>query len=81
LVFSQQLMLALVGKGLMREEAYKLVQQRAMQSWSNKLNFKDLVLQDAQIMAVLSPAEIEQIFDFGIYTANVDYIFKRCGLD
>lgn len=81
LVFSQQLMLALVGKGMRREAAYKIVQQRAMQSWTEKLDFKELVLQDETIMASFSVDEINQIFDFGVYTANVDYIFNRCGLE
>jgi adenylosuccinate lyase len=81
LVFSQQLMLALVGKGMMREEAYKIVQQRAMQSWVDKVRFKQLVLEDEQIMAALSAEEIDHIFDYSIYTANVDYIFERCGLN
>lgn len=81
LVCSQQLMLALLSKGMLREQAYSMVQNRAMQSWTEKLNFKQLVLADENIMASLTPEEIEQIFDFGIYTSNVDYIFKRCGLD
>jgi len=80
LVFSQQLMLALVGKGMMREEAYRMVQGNAMRSWSEKIPFKELVLDDAAIMELITPAELEQVFDYGVYTANVDYIFKRCGL-
>mgnify|MGYP000872841758 FL=1 len=81
LVFSQQLLLALVGKGLLREEAYQVVQSRAMQSWAEKVDFKELVLQDEKIMTSLTVPEIDKIFDFGIYTANVDCIFKRCGLE
>ncbi|MDD3363609.1 MAG: adenylosuccinate lyase [Syntrophomonas sp.] len=81
LVFSQQLMLSLVGKGMQREKAYSIVQTRAMQSWTEKLDFKQLVLADQNVMASLDIEEIEKIFDFGIYTSNVDYIFKRCGLN
>jgi len=81
LVFSQQLLLALVGKGMLREAAYKIVQQTAMQSWSEKVDFKELIRQDETIMALMTADEIDQIFDFGVYTTNVDYIFKRCGLD
>ncbi len=81
LVFSQQLLLALVGKGMLREEAYSIVQERAMQSWNETISFKELVLGDQRMMSLLSIEEINEIFDFGIYTANVDYIFKRCGLD
>ncbi len=81
LIFSQQLNLALLGKGMLKEKAYSIVQTRAMQSWTEKLDFKQLVLADENVMAYLAPEEIEKIFDFGIYTSNVDYIFKRCGLD
>ncbi|SHG37517.1 Adenylosuccinate lyase [Thermosyntropha lipolytica DSM 11003] len=81
LVFSQELMLALVKKGMLREEAYRLVQRNAMKSWEEKLDFKELVTADEDIMKVISPEELEKVFDLSIYTANVDYIFKRCGLE
>ncbi len=79
--FSQQLMLALIDKGLLREEAYQLVQRNAMQSWSDRLDFQELVAQDEDIARYLSLEEIDKIFDLSIYTANVDYIFRRCGLE
>jgi adenylosuccinate lyase len=81
LVFSQQLMLALIGKGMLREQAYKIVQTTAMQSWAEKTPFKDLVLDDKDVMTYITPEEIDKIFDYGVYTKNVDYIFKRCGLE
>ncbi len=81
LIFSQELMLTLLNKGMLREDAYPLVQNHAMQSWEEKLDFKTLVLQDDEIMNYMTPREIEVIFDLTIYTNNVDYIFKRCGLD
>jgi adenylosuccinate lyase len=81
LVFSQQLMLALVKKGILRESAYRMVQNNAMKSWNERLDFKELVLKDPEIMALVSSDEIDRIFDYGVYTANVDFIFKRCGLE
>lgn len=81
LVFSQQLMLALVGKGILREQAYKMVQGNAMRSWQEKIPFKELVLADADIMQLITPADLDGIFDYGVYTQNVDYIFARCGLN
>ncbi len=81
LIFSQELMLTLLNKGMLREDAYPLVQNHAMHSWEEKLDFKTLVLQDDEIMNYMTPQEIEVIFDLTIYTNNVDYIFKRCGLD
>ncbi len=81
LVFSQQLMLALVRKGMLREEAYHLVQDTAMQSWTERTGFKDLVLDNPMIMKEFTLDEINTIFNYGIYTAQADTIFKRCGLD
>ncbi|NLW91940.1 MAG: adenylosuccinate lyase [Syntrophomonadaceae bacterium] len=81
LVFSQELMLALVGKGMMRENAYRLVQKNAMQSWANGDDFRELVRADMEIMNCLNEEDLTSVFDLGIYTANVDYIFRRCGLE
>lgn len=81
LIFSQELMLALINKGLLREDAYRVVQKNAMKSWLKRSDFKELVLQDPEITALLSAQEIEAVFDFSLYTKNVDYIFKRCGLE
>ena len=80
LIFSQELMLTLVNKGMLREEAYRLVQGHAMRSWENKLDYKQLILQDKEIMSFITWSEIEVIFNLKIYTSHVDYIFERCGL-
>jgi len=81
LVFSQEMMLALVGKGMLREEAYRIVQEHAMDSWQNKKDFKQLIMQDEEINQVMNSEEIEKTFDMTPYIKNVDYIFKRCGLE
>jgi len=80
LIFSQELMLALVGKGMLREDAYRIVQKHAMESWAKGLNFKKLVLQDQEINGRLTPEELEKVFSYDIYREKVDYIFRRCGL-
>ena len=49
LVFSQELMLVLVGKGLLREEAYRLVQGHAMTSWTQGLDFRELIMKDEAV--------------------------------
>lgn len=74
---SQRVMLKLTEKGLSREDAYKLVQQRAMQSWKEKTPFKDLLRQDRVITSYLSMKEIDKLFDMKFYMKNVDYIYKR----
>ena len=81
LVFSQELMLALVGKGMLREDAYRLVQEHAMTSWTQGYDFRELIQNDEGIMKRLTIADIELIFSYDIYKDKVDYIFKRCGLD
>lgn len=81
LVFSQQVMLALVKQGMLREQAYAMVQGNAMKSWNEGLDFKTLILEDQEIMKFLSSEDIDRIFDYQIYTRNVDYLFRRCGLE
>ncbi len=74
---SQRVLLALTGKGLTREDAYRLVQQNAMQSWKKGAEFMGLLLKDKEIRKYLGAKEIKEIFDLDYYLKNVDYIFKR----
>ncbi|HCX73840.1 MAG TPA: adenylosuccinate lyase [Candidatus Cloacimonas sp.] len=80
LIFSQALLLELAGKGVSREEAYKLVQRNAMECWKNKTSFKKLVSADEDIRNHLSSEEIEQVFSFDRYLKHIDYIFSRIGI-
>lgn len=78
LIFSQYLLLALVNKGLTREEAYLLVQDIAMRVWHDEtLSFKEEILKDDHIKTYLSKEEIEKIFDMRGYLRHVDTVFKR----
>jgi len=80
LIFSQSVLLALIRKGMLREKAYRLVQQIAMEVWKTRKPFKELIIQQNDIMDVLSPKEIEDCFDLKIHLRNVDKIFERVGL-
>lgn len=80
LVFSQRLMLTIVGKGVPRDTVYPWVQSNALKAWDTKTPFKDLIKQDENIMAYVTEEEVDGIFDYSYHTKNVDYIFKRCGL-
>lgn len=80
LIFSQRLMLFLVNKGMSREDSYALVQKNAMMAWDEKRSFKDIVLEDKDIMGILSAKDIDELFDYSYHTKNIDYIFKRVGL-
>ena len=80
LFFSEGILLALTGKGLSREDAYKLVQRNAMKVWEQGADFKAEVMGDQDIRKNLSVEEIETIFDLKKCTKNVDVIFERLGL-
>jgi adenylosuccinate lyase len=77
LVHSQRVLLALTRKGLARERAYTLVQRNAMPVWRGEGNFLDLLKKDADVKAVLSDAELEDLFDLGYHLKHVDFIFNR----
>lgn len=81
LIFSQRVMLTLVGKGMLRETAYALVQKNAMEAWRTQTDFKELLLADGEVMAQISQEELEELFDYGYHTKHVDYIFSRAGLE
>lgn len=80
LIFSSRLLLALVDKGLTREDAYKLVQSEAMRAKGLNKNYKDIVSENAEIIRVLNKEEIEKIFDIKHYLRNIGDIFKRLDL-
>jgi adenylosuccinate lyase len=77
LIFSGQLLLDLSEAGMMREDAYRLVQSHAMRSWKEDLIFRDEVAKDAAITALLTPEKLARTFDYTRQLGNVDAIFKR----
>ncbi|MEK6275670.1 MAG: adenylosuccinate lyase [Actinomycetota bacterium] len=77
LFFSQRLLLALVGSGLSRDDAYRLVQSHAMRAWDAGVDFPELVRADPEITQRLDAATLDSIFDLDHYTRHVDTIFDR----
>ncbi len=77
LIFSQEILLALVEKGVLREDAYRMVQRNAMKSWEEKEDFKDLILEDKDIRGYLSSDEIEEQFDYARPLRHIDEVFER----
>jgi len=77
LIYSQSVLLALVRKGITREEAYKLVQKNAMQSWEKGKDFLMLLKKDKEISKLLSVTEIDKAFKLKTQYKNIDRIFKR----
>ncbi len=80
LIFSQEVLLALIKKGMKREDAYAVVQKHAMEVWRVKTDFKKLLLSDANVKQHLSEKELEKLFDLTKSIRNVDYIFKQVGI-
>ncbi|MDH7479729.1 MAG: adenylosuccinate lyase, partial [Syntrophomonadaceae bacterium] len=80
LIFSQRLMLGLVDKGVLRETAYHWTQRNAMEAWRTGKEFISQVLQDHDIMGVLTTEEVESLFNYDYHTRYVDHVFKRVGL-
>jgi len=74
---SGQLLLALTGKGVTREDAYATVQPLAMRVWDEGANFRALVMSDSRITEHLTRAELDELFDVDKQLRNVDKIFER----
>ncbi len=81
LFYSQSLLLKIVEKGMLREDAYKLVQDMAMEVWAGGGTLKDLTLRNKAIMAKLTKEEIEEIFTLNRYYKNLQTIFKKSGIE
>jgi adenylosuccinate lyase len=77
LVHSERVLLALVQKGLSREEAYKLVQRNAMKAWAGEGDFLGLLKRDPQVIQKIRESELEALFDLNHHLKHVDTIFQR----
>ncbi|TCJ01754.1 adenylosuccinate lyase [Cytobacillus praedii] len=80
LIYSQRVLLALIDKGLTREEAYDTVQPKAMEAWEKQVHFRSLIEQDETITSKLSAADIDDCFDYNYHIKHVETIFDRLGL-
>lgn len=80
-IFAQRVMNALIGKGWVREQAYDTVQPVAMKAMATNSNYKDLLLQTPAVMEMLTPEELDACFTLDYYLKNVDYIYKRNGIE
>ena len=76
LIHSQQVLLALAQSGMSREDAYRLVQKYAMETWREGGSFHDRLAADPEVTAALGDA-LEGLFDPGEHIKNVDYIFDK----
>ena len=79
-IFSQRAMLALVEAGLDRQVAYKLIQKNAMRAWDNGGHLREYLRDEVEVAALLSPDQIDELFDYGYHLRHVDVAFERLGL-
>ena len=71
------LLLALIRKGLTREEAYQLVQTNSLKAWHENLSFIELLKADPGITRYMNDREIEDCFSLEPFLQKIDFIFKR----
>jgi adenylosuccinate lyase len=81
LIFSQKLLLALVEKGISREDAYLIIQRKSMKVCEGGGNLNQLVLADAEVARSLDAKAIAEVFDPESFIRNIGHIFKRIGLN
>ncbi|MEO5359582.1 MAG: adenylosuccinate lyase [Nitrospirota bacterium] len=74
---SQKVLLALAGAGMSREDAYSLVQKKAMESWADGVKFKELLQTSEPVKACLAGGAIDKLFDLDDYLKHIDYIYER----
>lgn len=80
LIHSQQVLLALAQAGMTREDAYKVVQKNAMETWKQGGSFKDRLAREKAVMEALgedAQAKLDELFDPKTHLKNVDYIFDK----
>jgi len=75
--FSQQVLLGLVNKGMLREDAYRIVQRNAHAAFDEKVMFEDKIKADPEVTKLISESELDALFVFDKYTNHVDTIFER----
>ncbi len=76
-IFSQKVLLAMIDKGMLREDAYKIVQKLAHQAIQTETEFAVLLKNNGDVLKYLNEAEINSLFDINYYYKNIDFIFER----
>ena len=80
LVHSQQVLLLLTEKKISREKSYRMVQRNALRAWEDKIQLKELLENDAEVMSVVTQKELDTVFDLNQHFRYVDRKFKALGL-
>jgi adenylosuccinate lyase len=77
LTFSQSVLLALVDKGLSRDDAYTIVQRAAAAAWDEGADFRAELGQNPEVQRLLSPEELNALFDPDRFLLNIGGVFER----
>ncbi len=77
IVFSQKVLLKLCSKGMLREDAYKIVQTNALDAFNNHGSFIENLLKDEEVLALLTTDEIIECFNIEDYLKNIEQIYER----
>jgi adenylosuccinate lyase len=80
LIHSQQVLLMLTERGMLREAAYRVVQRHAMAAWQTGRPLRDLLAADPEVAAVAGPADLDRVFDLAVHFRDVKRTFRRVGL-
>jgi adenylosuccinate lyase len=81
LIYSQRVLLAMIDKGMLREDAYKAVQENAMKSWKDRRPLIDHLCDDMRVTKHFTRKELAGLMEPGYYLQYVDEIYKQCGLE
>ena len=77
LIFSGQLLLDLSAAGMLREDAYRLVQSHAMRSWESEGDFRGAVAGDPIVQKYLTLGDLDRTFSLERQLRHVDVVFDR----
>lgn len=80
LIHSQRVLLLLTKKGIVREKAYRIVQESAMKCWDTGIELKELLLNNPDVTDKVSSSELEEVFDIKVHFRDVNRTFKAVGL-
>lgn len=80
LIFSQSILLYLIDKGTTREKAYEIIKRNAMKCWQSKRPLKEILLEDKEASAFITPEELDRIMNYERFLTHIDYIYRNCGL-
>jgi len=77
IIFSQRVLLELINRGMLREDAYDLVQSSALKAWEEEGSFKENILTSVKVSEYMRDDELEKLFDVQYHLEYVDTIIDR----